>query len=117
MNVEGFRDHCLTLKGVTESFPFDSETLVFKIGGKMFALAGIEFFASINLKCDPERSVELRETFNGVKPGFHMNKKHWNTVTVDSDVPNQLIIELINHSYDMVYTSLTKKVRDELQTR
>lgn len=115
MNVEDFRDYCLSKKGVTESFPFDNSTIVFKIGGKLFALAGIEFFASVNLKCDPERSIELRETFNGIKPGFHMNKKHWNTVTVDSDVPNQLLLELIDHSFELVYKSLTKKIRDGLQ--
>jgi predicted DNA-binding protein (MmcQ/YjbR family) len=115
MNVEDFRDYCLSKEGVTESFPFDSSTIVFKIGGKLFALAGIEFFASVNLKCDPERSIELRETFNGINPGFHMNKKHWNTVTVESDVPNQLLLELIDHSFDLVYKSLTKKIRDGLQ--
>jgi predicted DNA-binding protein (MmcQ/YjbR family) len=115
MNVEGFRDYCLSKHGVTESFPFDQNTIVFKIGGKLFALAGIKLFASINLKCDPERSVELRETFSGIKPGFHMNKKHWNTVTVKSDVPNQLLLELIDRSFDLVYKSLTKKIRDGLQ--
>lgn len=115
MNVEEFRDYCLSKKGVTESFPFDRQTLVFKVGGKMFALSGIELFASINLKCDPERAVDLRETYNGVKPGYHMNKTHWNTVTVDSDVPEKLIIELIDHSYELIYNSLSKKIRDELQ--
>lgn len=115
MNVEEFRDYCLSKKGVTESFPFDSSTIVFKIGGKLFALAGIELFASINLKCDPNRSIELRETFDGIKPGFHMNKVHWNTVTVESDVTNQLLLELIDHSFDLVYKSLTKKIRDGLQ--
>ncbi len=88
--------------------------LLFKIGGKLFALAGIELFASINLKCDPERSLELRETYSGIKPGFHMNKKHWNTLTVESDVPNQLLFELIDHSLDLVYKSLTKKIHDGL---
>ncbi|NQY09509.1 MAG: MmcQ/YjbR family DNA-binding protein [Flavobacteriales bacterium] len=115
MNVEDFRDYCLSKEGVTESFPFDSSTIVFKIGGKLFTLAGIELFTAINLKCDPERSVELRETFNGIKPGYHMNKKHWITVTVDSDVPNQLLLELIDHSFNLVYKSLTKRVRHELQ--
>lgn len=116
MNVEDFRNYCLSKKGVTESFPFDSLTLVFKIGGKMFTLTNIDLFQSVNLKCDPERSIELRETYNGVKPGFHMNKTHWNTVIVDSDVPNQLFLELIDHSYELVYKSLTKKIRDGLQT-
>jgi predicted DNA-binding protein (MmcQ/YjbR family) len=115
MNVEEFREYCISKNGVTESFPFDSETLVFKVGGKMFALSGIELFASVNLKCDPERAVDLRETYNGVKPGYHMNKTHWNTVTIDSDVPEQLLLELIDHSYELVYKSLTKRMRDELQ--
>jgi predicted DNA-binding protein (MmcQ/YjbR family) len=114
MNVESFRDYCLSKHGATESFPFVQNTIAFKIGGKLFALAGIELFASINLKCDPERSLELRETYSGIKPGFHMNKKHWNTLTVESDVPNQLLFELIDHSLDLVYKSLTKKIRDGL---
>ena len=115
MNVEDFRNYCLAKEWVTESFPFDSTTLVFKVGGKMFALSAIEPFVSVNLKCDPERCVELRETYNGVKPGFHMNKTHWNTVTVDSDVPNQLFLELVDHSYELVYNGLSKRVRDGLQ--
>ena len=113
MNIDDFRDYCLDKKGVTESFPFDKKTLVFKVG-KMFALTDVEGFQSINLKCDPERAVELRETYQGVIPGYHMNKTHWNTVSVNSDVPEKLILELINHSYELVAKSLTKKQRDEL---
>jgi len=115
MNVEDFRDYCLSKKGVTESFPFDKTTLVFKVGNKMFALAGIDNFEYINLKCDPERCIELRETFDGVKPGYHMNKKLWNSVYMNTDVQEQLVLELIDHSYDLIYNSLTKKVREELQ--
>ena len=115
MNVEEYRDYCLSKDFVTESFPFDSSTLVFKVGGKMFALSGIDPFVSVNLKCDPERAVEFRETYNGIKPGWHMNKKHWNTVAIDSDVPYQLLQELIDHSYELVFQSLTKKLRHELQ--
>ena len=115
MNVEDFRDYCLAKNGVTEGFPFDGSTLVFKVGGKMFALAGIQEFVSVNLKCDPEKAIDLRETFNGVKPGWHMNKKHWNTVSVQSDVPELLMLELIDHSYELVYKSLPKRLRDELQ--
>ena len=115
MNVEDFRDYCLNKKGVTEGFPFDETTLVFKVGGKMFALAGIDNFASINLKCDPEKSIDLRETYNGVKPGWHMNKTHWNTVSVDADVPYQLIQELIDDSYNLIFKSLPKRIKDELQ--
>jgi predicted DNA-binding protein (MmcQ/YjbR family) len=115
MNVEDFRDYCLSKQGVTEGFPFDETTLVFKVGGKMFALAGIDNFVSINLKCDPEKSIDLRETYDGVKPGWHMNKTHWNTVSVDADVPYQLIQELIDDSYSLIFKSLPKRIKDELQ--
>ncbi len=113
MNIDDFREYCLSKLGATESFPFDNKTLVFKVG-KMFALTDVEGFQSINLKCDPERALELRETFQGVIPGYHMNKTHWNTVSVNEDVPEKLILELIDHSYDLVFKSLTKKQRDEL---
>lgn len=113
MNISDFREYCLAKSGVTESFPFDSKTLVFKVG-KMFALTDIELFESINLKCDPERAVDLRETYQGVIPGYHMNKAHWNTVSLQSDVPEGLILELIDHSYELVCNSLTKKQKNEL---
>lgn len=113
MNISDFRLYCLAKKGATESFPFDNKTLVFKVG-KMFALTDIEEFDGINLKCDPEKAVELRETYQGIKPGFHMNRTHWNTVSIHSDVPEKLILELIDHSYDLVVKSLTKKQRNEL---
>jgi predicted DNA-binding protein (MmcQ/YjbR family) len=115
MNVESFRDYCLAKPGVTEGFPFGPETLVFKVMGKLFALTNVDAFDSVNLKCDPEYAIELRETFQGVKPGYHMNRKHWNTVSVESDVPEQLLKEMIDQSYDLVVQSLTKKLRDELQ--
>ena len=114
MNVEYYREYCLSKKGVTESFPFDNTTLVFKVGGKMFALADIDSFISINLKCGPEQAIDLRERFDGIKPGWHMNKKHWNTVEVNSDVSSNKILELIDHSYELVLNSLTKKKREEL---
>lgn len=114
MNIEYIREFCLALPHTTEDLPFDEDTLVFRIAGKIFALCGIENFSSINLKCDPERAVELRERYNGVQPGYHMNKTHWNTVHVQSDVPEQLILELIEHSYNIVRSSLPKKVRDTL---
>ena len=113
MNISDFRAYCLAKKGVTESFPFDDKTLVFKVV-KMFALTRVEEFQSINLKCDPERAVDLRETYQGVLPGYHMSKVHWNTVSVECDVPEKLLLELIDHSYDLVVKSLTKKQRDEL---
>jgi predicted DNA-binding protein (MmcQ/YjbR family) len=115
MNIEAFHEHCMAKPGVTAEFPFDKTTLVFKVFGKMFALAGIETFPSMNLKCDPERSIELRERFPGITPGFHMNKTHWNTVSADGTVDDRLLIELIDHSYDLVFASLPKKIRDEVK--
>ena len=114
MNIESYREYCLSKKGVTEDFPFDNETLVFKVGGKMFALTGIEQFKSINLKCDPERAVELREQYPGILPGYHMSKKHWNTVMMDGSVPMKLIIQMIDDSYNLVLSSLPKRDRDAL---
>ena len=87
MNIESFREYCLSKPGTTEGFPFDEKTLVFKVQGKMFALTDVDAFESVNLKCEPEDAVLLRETYEGVKPGYHMSKKHWNTVTIQSDVP------------------------------
>ena len=115
MDIESFRDYCLKKAGVSEGFPFDKNTLVFKVMGKMFALTDIDAFQSVNLKCDPEYAIELRETFQGVKPGYHMNKKHWNTVSTHEDLPDQLIIDLVDQSYNLVVNSLTKRLRDELQ--
>lgn len=97
-----------------ETFPFDEITLVFKVGGKMFALCNVDNFESINLKCDPERAIDLRERFAGVKPGYHMSKIHWNTIEVNSDVSQSMLLELIDHSYDLVFSKLTKKVQNEL---
>ena len=117
MNIEEYRDYCLSKKGTSEHFPFDNKTLVFKVGGKMFALADVESFTSVNLKCDPEKSVELREVFQGINPGFHMNKTHWNTVSVNQDVPLNLLLELVDHSYQLIYDSLPKKIKNELSAR
>jgi predicted DNA-binding protein (MmcQ/YjbR family) len=114
MNIEEYRNYCIAKPGVTESFPFDETTLVFKVMNKMFALTGIELFASVNLKCDPEKAIELREEYEGIKPGFHMSKKHWNTVTIESDVDTELLFSLIDHSYELVVSKLTKKQKEEL---
>lgn len=116
MNIETFREFCLDKPGTSEGFPFDSKTLVFKVAGKMFALTKIDLFESVNLKCDPEYAIELRETFQGIQPGYHMSKKHWNTVSITSDVPDKLLLELVDQSYDLVVKSLTKRVRDGLQS-
>lgn len=115
MNIEEFRDYCLSKKYVTESFPFDEKTLVFKVAGKMFALSGLEHKPStVNLKCDPERAIELRDEYSEIIEGFHMNKVHWNTVKIEGNLPNNLLKELIDHSYDLVVKGLTKKLQKEL---
>lgn len=113
MFLDDVRTHCIQKAGVTEGFPFDQNTLVFKVFGKMFALMDVDVFDSLNLKCDPEKAIELRETFQGIQPGYHMSKRHWNTVMLNNDVSNQLLVELIDHSYELVYASLPKKVRNE----
>ncbi len=111
MNIEKFRTYCLSKKGVTEDFPFDESTLVFKVGGKMFALLDVDTFESVNLKCDPEKAVELRERYPAVRPGFHMNKKHWNTVQIDESVPDSLILEWLDDSYALVFEKLSQAVK------
>ncbi len=115
MNIEFFRNYCLKKKGVTEEFPFDEETLVYKVMGKMFALTNLERFESINLKCDPELAIQLRESYDAVKPGYHMNKTHWNTITMDGSVSDRLVKEWIDLSYQLVVASLTKGKREELE--
>ncbi len=116
MNIEVFRTYCLAKKGVTEEFPFDEHTLVFKVMGKIFAITGLERIPfSVNLKCDPERSLELREYHPEIIPGYHMNKKHWNTVDFTGGLTTKMLHELIDHSYDLVVNSLTKKLKQELE--
>jgi len=115
MDIENYRLYCLSKNGVSEEFPFDEVTLAFKVKGKIFAITDLELFESINLKCDPERAIELRERYEGVKPGYHMNKKHWNTVMNQADVNDKVLKELIDHSYDLVVDSLPKKLQDELK--
>ena len=115
MNIEAFRDCCLAKKGVTEELPFGPDALVFKVMGKMFALSALDRLPSqVNLKCDPDRAILLREEYDGaIIPGYHMNKVHWNTVMLN-EVPPQLITELIDHSYELVVSKLTKKLKSEL---
>ena len=113
MNIEQYRDFCLSLKGVTEETPFGPETLVFKVMGKIFSLTGIEEFASINLKCDPEKAVLLREQYEGVQPGYHMSKKHWNTIITEL-IQDKLILQWTKESYDLVVSGLPKKIQAEL---
>jgi predicted DNA-binding protein (MmcQ/YjbR family) len=111
VNIEEYRSYCLAKKGVTEEFPFDNETLVFKVTGKMFALTNVSTFASINLKCDPEKAVELRDQYPAVLPGYHMNKKHWNTILLDGSIPSKLLQNWIDESYIRVVNALPKRER------
>lgn len=120
MHIDQLRDFCIAKKGVTEHFPFDNVTLVFKVMNKIFALTGLDSWEKgeqkINLKCSPEKAEELRGEYEGIIPGWHMNKKHWNTVLVNSsDVSDVLVKELINHSYDLVVSGLTKRSKSELE--
>jgi len=114
MNIELFRHHCISKKGVTEEFPFDNQTLAFKVGSKIFTLTNVELFTSINLKCDPEEAMALREKYAGVLPGYHMNKKHWNTIVVDGSIPDKLIFGWIDDSYQLVINSLSKKQQSNI---
>ncbi len=118
MNLETFYEYCLSKKGVTEHFPFDEDTLVFKVGGKMFALSSLLQWEknepSVNLKCDPERAQELRAEYEEIKPGFHMSKVHWNTIALNGNLSTSFIKELIDHSYELVFKSLTKKIQNEI---
>lgn len=115
MNIEGFRKYCISKRGVTEEFPFDNNTLVFKVMGKMFALTNVENFESINLKCEPELAAQLREEHAAVQPGYHMNKKHWNTVVMDGTISDKLLRQWIDGSYDLVAASLPKKDQQVLK--
>lgn len=114
MNVEEIRLFCLNKNGVTESFPFDDTTLVFKVLNKMFALVNLKDHHSINLKCDPDKAIELREHYTAVLPGYHMNKKLWNTIMLDDSVPAQLIKDWINDSYALVVEKLPERLKQEL---
>ena len=116
MNVEQLREYCLAKKGTSEGFPFDEHTLVFKVMGKMFALVALERIPSqVNLKCDPERAIELREEYDGsIIPGYHMNKTHWNTVFLEP-LPSHLILELVDHSYQLVVDKLPNKLKAEFK--
>ena len=120
MHIEQLRDYCIAKKGVTEHFPFDDVTLVFKVMNKMFALTGLDSWekgeTKVNLKCDPDKSLELRGEYKSINPGWHMNKKHWNTVTLNNDVSDDFAFELIDHSYDLIVKGLTKKLQEELKS-
>lgn len=112
MDIEQFRNYCLQKNGVTEELPFDESTFVFKVAGKMFALTSMNKYPfQCNLKCDPDYALELRATYTGITPGYHMNKKHWITIFADGNIPDKLFIDLINHSYHLVVKGLPKGMR------
>lgn len=117
MNIEQLRDYCLAKDATTEGFPFGGDILVFKVKGKVFLLAGLdEQPCSFNVKCDPDYAIELREQYpDSVLGAYHMNKKHWNTVVCDGEVPQATLLSLIDLSYDLVVAGLSKRVRESLQ--
>ncbi len=122
MNIELLRDYCISKPAVTEHFPFDEDTLVFKVLGKMFALTSLKKWeqglGAVNLKCDPEKSIMLRETYESIIPGFHMSKKHWNTIELfQHELSNEFVQELIDHSYELVIKGMTKKQQAELKNQ
>lgn len=116
MNIESLRAYCLSKPAVEETLPFGPDTLVFKVAGKVFLLTGLDSDPlSFNVKCDPDLAIELRERYDAVQPGYHMNKKHWNTITVDGSVSGKVLKEWIDHSYELVVDSLPAKVKAELK--
>jgi predicted DNA-binding protein (MmcQ/YjbR family) len=116
MDLEKFREYCLSKITATESMPFGEGVLVFKIVGKMFALAALdEIPTTVNLKCDPDLAFALRDQYEQVQPGYHMNKKHWNTVEIDSGIPDAELRKMIDHSYELVVQGLPKKAREKLE--
>jgi len=117
MNIEELREYCLKKAGAEESFPFGEEVLVFKVGGKVFLLADLSEGNSFNAKCDPDKAVELRERHEDVQPGYHMNKRHWNTVRLDGTLRAREIREMIDHSYERVVDALPKKIRAAITGR
>jgi predicted DNA-binding protein (MmcQ/YjbR family) len=119
MDLAEFREYCLSKPGVSEGTPFVPEVLVFKVGGKMFALAALdEMPPTVNLKCDPELALDLRDRYQEVRPGYHMNKKHWNTVEIEGGIPDLELRKMIDHSYELVIKRLPKsKVKAGAQSR
>jgi len=115
LNLEELRDYCLQKPGATEGLPFGEDTLVFKVGEKIFLLTGIKDGNRFNAKCDPELAVELRERYSEVIPGYHMNKKLWNTIYMDGSLTRKQLHEMIDHSYDLILSSLPKKVQEEIK--
>jgi predicted DNA-binding protein (MmcQ/YjbR family) len=117
VNLEGLREYCLSKPGVTEDLPFGEDTLVFRVAEKLFLLTSISLGNQFNVKCDPELAVELREHYPEVIPGYHMNKKLWNTVKMDGSLSDRQLFEMIDHSYEQVFKGLPKKVREVIESR
>ncbi|MGV8877674.1 MAG: MmcQ/YjbR family DNA-binding protein [Sphingobacteriaceae bacterium] len=115
MNIEILREYCLRKPGAEESFPFGEETLAFKVGGKIFLLIGMDNANYFNVKCDPETAVALREQYSEVQPGYHMNKRHWNTVQLNGRLTILQLTEMIDHSYHLILSSLPIKIQETLQ--
>ena len=115
MDLAVVRDQCLAFPETEESFPFGEQTLVFKVAGKIFALLALDALPPyVNLKCDPEHAIELRERHGGITPGYHMNKRHWNSVRLDRSVPSPLVRELVSESYRLVVAGLKKRDRERV---
>lgn len=115
MDIEELRRICLSLKACTEDFPFDETTLCFRVGNKIFAITDTENIPlRVNLKCDPERAIELRELHEEIVPGYHCNKKHWNTIYLNGNLDKKLIVDLIQHSYNLIFNSLAKKIKESI---
>jgi predicted DNA-binding protein (MmcQ/YjbR family) len=118
MNLETLHKYCISKKGTTAHFPFDDDTLVFKVGNKMFAIASLASFEngkpSVSLKCNPEKAQELRANYDDIQPGWHLSKIHWNTINVNKQVADKMIFELIDHSYGLIFNSLSKKLQTEI---
>lgn len=118
MTVDELRRYCLGLKGVSEDTPFDEFTLCFRIGGKIFAITSLDSLPpTVNLKCDPEKAIELREKYEEIQPGYHMNKKHWNTVNLTGELSDKMIYEMIDHSYLLVFSSLKSEIKKEIESK
>ena len=118
MDADELRDHCLTFRGSTETFPFGAETSVFKVAGKIFAITALAREPlQVSLKCDPLLAVQLRDAHSAVRPGYHLNKQHWNTVTVDGSIPDQMLEDMVEDSYDLVVSKLSRSRRRALNWR
>ena len=115
MNIEEFRNYCLSFKAATEDLPFDETTLVFKVMNKMFVLVDIDTYDYVNLKCKPEDCEDLQNEYDGITPGFHMNKKHWVSVKTDNSISDKLMKKLVSDSYNLIVAKLTKKQKEELK--